>query len=169
MVSGHTFPLARENSLSFIYFFKFWLVCWQFQLEAPAPSMGYMGGNNRTQGTHHLGVPQVPRSLSSPPTLIFQTLLMLVPRFLSCKRKNLNALRIFPLGWNQKIDLLPEGRITLKNPPSSRNLSETVMTPSNVNSFLCLIPHCGLLLRSCSQEHSTVIYLQLNLHVRVCF
>lgn len=161
LLLDHGFPLARENRLFFTFGGWRGLVCWQFQSEAPtAPSMGYMGGNNKNQGTYHYGVPQVPRSLGSPPTfLISQTplnacLLCYFQCFKAVRGRTLNVSGIFHLGWNQKIDFLPEGGITLKDPPSSRNLVETIVTTSHFNSFLCLILHPGLLQKNCSQEHS---------------
>lgn len=56
------------------------------------------------------------------------------------------------LDWNQNIDLLPQGGITLEDSPYSRNLVENILTTSNFDSSLStlmsLTPSKELFLRA---------------------
>lgn len=108
-------------------------------LEAPAAHcLGGMEGNNKTQKTEYCGFlkSNVPRQFTYFFNLSYSSYICFNPKILNCNRENLERMGLFHLGWNQNIDLLPQGGRTLKDSPCSRNLAENILTTSYFDSSL---------------------------------
>lgn len=71
------------------------------------------------------------------------------------------------LDWNQNIDLLPQGGITLEDSPYSRNLVENILTTSNfyssLSNLMSLTPSKELFLRTLCCKLSALKSVYQNL------